>query len=416
MNSVNHHEQIFNKVKQFKSQQFTGILKIKSSTNLEWKLYFYLGRVFWGEGGIHPHRSWIRNISKYCPQINFSEIKIEVPEKVECCSYYILTWLLQKKLLETTQGQAFVKNKVAEILIEVVEQQQKQSLECLAEKLPAYFPLRSGLNTFPALIDIDQAVQLAQENWSNWIKNGFKSYSPHLAPVIINEKQLQQQVNPIIYQNLVSSIKGKYTLRDLAWKKNKDIIEITRSLVPYIRQNLIDLFEVADLPFPNISLVTVPPFPLSASLNNTGQYLIACIDDSPQVCRIMEQIITHAGYKFLGIQDPVQAIPAIIASRPNLIFLDIGMPMMNGYEVCSQLKKISQLKETPIIMLTGNDGIIDRVKAKVVGSSSFISKPIEIDKILNTIQEFCIRKTQSIVKPSQADVPLPGLSSNLTIS
>ena len=68
------------------------------------------------------------------------------------------------------------------------------------------------------------------------------------------------------------------------------------------------------------------------------------------------------------------------------------MPNTNGYEICSQLRKLSFFKNTPIVILTGNDGIIDRVRAKMVGSTDFLGKPAQTDKVLATIDKYVIQK------------------------
>ncbi|MGL6343891.1 MAG: response regulator, partial [Waterburya sp.] len=64
----------------------------------------------------------------------------------------------------------------------------------------------------------------------------------------------------------------------------------------------------------------------------------------------------------------------LLALKPDLIFLDLMMPNTNGYEVCEKLRRISHFRNTPIVILTGNDGVIDRLKAKMVGASGFLSK------------------------------------------
>jgi chemotaxis family two-component system response regulator PixG len=76
-----------------------------------------------------------------------------------------------------------------------------------------------------------------------------------------------------------------------------------------------------------------------------------------------------------------------MARKPELIFLDLVMPNANGYEICSNLRKLSFFRNTPIVILTGNDGLIDRVRAKMVGSSDFISKPVNSDLVLSTIRK-----------------------------
>ena len=112
------------------------------------------------------------------------------------------------------------------------------------------------------------------------------------------------------------------------------------------------------------------------------------MDDSPQVCKMLEEIMTSYGLRFIKIQDAVQALPIIIQEKPDLIFLDLIMPIASGYEICTQLRRISAFAETPVIILTGNDGLVDRVRAKVVGSTDFISKPIVADRVMNVVRKY----------------------------
>ena len=90
----------------------------------------------------------------------------------------------------------------------------------------------------------------------------------------------------------------------------------------------------------------------------------------------------------MGIQDPLQAIPDLIDSRPDLIFLDLMMPVVNGYEVCTQLRRTSQFANTPIVMLTGSNGVFDRVRSKVFGATEFITKPINRNQVVSIAQKY----------------------------
>lgn len=102
----------------------------------------------------------------------------------------------------------------------------------------------------------------------------------------------------------------------------------------------------------------------------------------------MEQIITNAGYRFMSIQESITAILTLITNSPYFVFLDLDMPIANGYKLCTQIRRISKLKDIPVVILTGNDGIVDRVRAKVAGATAFLTKPIEIEKITYAIDKF----------------------------
>jgi CheY-like chemotaxis protein len=108
---------------------------------------------------------------------------------------------------------------------------------------------------------------------------------------------------------------------------------------------------------------------------------------------MMGYILEEAGYKFVSIQDSVQALVVLLENKPDLIFLDLVMPVANGYEICSQIRRVSVFQDIPVIILTGNDGIVDRVRAKMVGASGFLPKPITQQKVLSTLQRYLPTKS-----------------------
>ncbi|MGC1307430.1 MAG: response regulator [Phormidesmis sp.] len=114
---------------------------------------------------------------------------------------------------------------------------------------------------------------------------------------------------------------------------------------------------------------------------------IIYIDDSPADSRSMCEIVEGLGYQYTNIPDPLQALPMLIELKPKLIFLDLVMPIANGYEVCAQIRRISAFKEIPVIIVTSNDGIADRVRARLVGASGFLGKPIQEKKVSKVLKK-----------------------------
>ncbi len=116
--------------------------------------------------------------------------------------------------------------------------------------------------------------------------------------------------------------------------------------------------------------------------DRTDSTLIVCIDDSKTVQKQMKMTLEAVGYKVIGILDPTTALKMLSKHQPAVIFMDINMPDLNGYDLCSLLRKSQKFKEIPIVMLTGRDGMIDRVRAKLVGATDYLTKPCDPNKLI----------------------------------
>ncbi|BAY82169.1 two-component response regulator [Calothrix parasitica NIES-267] len=123
---------------------------------------------------------------------------------------------------------------------------------------------------------------------------------------------------------------------------------------------------------------------------NTKTYTIVCIDDSKAVVNAIKMYLNDNLFSVVGINDPLKALMQVIRLKPDMILLDITMPTLDGYELCSLLRKHSSLKETPIIMVTGKKGIINRVKAKMVKASDYITKPFQKKDLLKVMFKYIV--------------------------
>ncbi len=119
--------------------------------------------------------------------------------------------------------------------------------------------------------------------------------------------------------------------------------------------------------------------------SSKNTYTIACIDDSPTVLNSIKQFLDENTFLVVAINDPVKALMQILRSKPDIILLDIEMPNLDGYELCSLLRRHSAFKNTPIIMVTGRTGFLDRAKAKIVRSSGYLAKPFTQSDLLKIL-------------------------------
>lgn len=126
---------------------------------------------------------------------------------------------------------------------------------------------------------------------------------------------------------------------------------------------------------------------LAKKLEQEQRLVIACIDDSKTVQRQVRGILEASGYNVLSITEPAQALTSLVRQKPAAILMDVNMPDINGYELCSMLRQSRQLKNIPIMMLTGRDGIMDRMRAKMLGVNSYLTKPFRPDELLEYVQK-----------------------------
>lgn len=372
----------------FKESRFSGQLAISDSQDRTWILYLYLGRIVYASGGLHPVRRWRRHVVAYCPErlANVEEIQLALANIAQEDSrisweYQLLSvWIDQNKVTRD-QATRVIRATVVEILFDIT-----RAMEVTYESIKDNL-----LTTRLILIDAEQVIKEASQLYAAWQEAKVADRSPDMAPVIRQPEALRQKTSAQVYQNLSQLLDGKQTLRDLSVRMKRDIVTVTRSLLPYIQLGLVRLVEIGDIPPP----VSTPIAQKLFKSKTPRRITVACIDDSPIICQTMESIIKNAGYNFVSEMDGLRAIAVLLSRKPDLIFLDLVMPNTNGYEICSQLRKLSFFKTTPIVILTGNDGIVDRVRAKMVGSTDFLGKPAQPEQVLETINKYVLQKSKN---------------------
>lgn len=129
--------------------------------------------------------------------------------------------------------------------------------------------------------------------------------------------------------------------------------------------------------------------------------LVICIDNNSKDSKMMGDILHKAGFRFHKIHASTRVLPKLIEYKPQLIFLDLIMPMANSYEICSQVRRVSLFKDIPIVIVTRDDTLADRVRAKVVGASSFLSKPIQRSKVLKVVHKL-LNEAPADTNPTEA--------------
>lgn len=112
---------------------------------------------------------------------------------------------------------------------------------------------------------------------------------------------------------------------------------------------------------------------------------VMVIDDSNTIRRSAEIFLAKAGCEIILAEDGFDALSKIADHRPDVIFVDIMMPRLDGYQTCTLIKKNGHFKNTPVIMLSSKDGLFDRARGRMVGSDEYLTKPFTAESLLDAV-------------------------------
>lgn len=124
----------------------------------------------------------------------------------------------------------------------------------------------------------------------------------------------------------------------------------------------------------------------TATESNKKKILV--VDDSPTTRKVVVLTLKQKGYLLVEAKDGLEALSKINDERPDLVLLDIILPKMDGYRILSIVKKTPELKDTPVILLSSKDGLVDKVKGRLAGSTAYLTKPFEPNDLIETVRKY----------------------------
>jgi twitching motility two-component system response regulator PilG len=130
---------------------------------------------------------------------------------------------------------------------------------------------------------------------------------------------------------------------------------------------------------------------VEAEENRDHAVKVMVVDDSVTIRRTAETLLKREGYTVVTAEDGFQALSKVVDTHPDIIFLDIMMPRLDGYQTCSVIKNNSLFRNTPVIMLSSKDGVFDKARGRLVGSEQFVTKPFTKEDLLEAINHYVRR-------------------------
>jgi twitching motility two-component system response regulator PilG len=112
------------------------------------------------------------------------------------------------------------------------------------------------------------------------------------------------------------------------------------------------------------------------------------IDDSNTIRRTAEALLKKAGYEVFTATDGFEAMSVIADKEPDIVFVDIMMPRLDGYQTCQLIKNNKKFKHTPVVMLSSKDGLFDRARGRIAGSEEHINKPFTQEELIEVIDKY----------------------------
>jgi two-component system, chemotaxis family, response regulator PixG len=420
--------------------QGNGQILLQARDGRSWSLHVRVGRLFWANSGEHRQRRWQRQLMVH--GAGFPTLPPVLKGDGQWLrEHQVLAQLVRRQMLTRRAAVAWIEATIGEVLFDIF-----QAANQLCPPQMSQVSQEPSQRDEPiAILNTSDLFRHAQEQLLIWNNLGLQSISPNQAPIARDIQALQKETPPKTFKALSRLLTGNSSLRDLSRITQQDLPILGRLLVPYIKTGHVLFRPIGDLsdskpiasqasakltatqpqpiasvnsvdrpvpssqqvvtanpapitnPIPVASSVPIPTTPIPSASHSTTRLqpgmksepspLVLCVDDSTQIAYMVEQMVQPAGYRFLSVQDPVDALSMILRSKPDVILLDLIMPMVYGHEICTQLRRSPLFKTTPIIMITSNPSIIDKA-VKGSGATDYLIKPFDAAKLLQTIQRY----------------------------
>jgi chemotaxis family two-component system response regulator PixG len=352
--------------------------------------------------------------------------------------YQAICWLVSQRHLNSTQAALLIQEMVKEVIESFLLI--KQGIYEFKNPFNRVPPI--------CKLDVERIMSRCQERLNGWETFAPHISSPYQRPYLWIPSRNNLEKLPEILPNLAEWMKG-FSLRHLAVILNQDEIQLAYQLYPYIKSGTVLLHEPDPpfdklpktyeplsqspgygtqfwdlkptnntktrdkLGIPKGSVANYqrlkeilatpeqksqePPTPSNNKTNREPEkappaaaaprkvYKIVTVDDSPTMLQEISHFLDDENFYVVPISDSVKAVMSIIRHKPDLILLDLNMEGLDGYELCRIIRNNSMFKNTPIIMVTASKGLIDKVKARLVGASGYLTKPFTRADLLKIV-------------------------------
>ncbi len=336
-----------------------------------WFVFFLNGQIIYaadGNGDLSRLDDYLRH---YRVKVRLDETQLVASASQSVPEYNYLWALLEQNIINPTQARSIIHGLVHETIFDLLNLQQGSFIFELTA------PLAPQLTTWETAPLVARIIRQVQE---------WKLFYPHIEspdqlPMLTDIVRLRSSLPAATANKLKQWADGKTSLRQLARYLNRDMLTVAKAIYPYIQQGWVQLV------YMDTSITRRPKAEVEPNID-TNKVKIMCIDDAKSVCKSVETILNTQGFGVYAFTNSLEALSRAFALKPDLILCDITMPELDGYEICAMLRHTTMFRFLPIIMLTGQDGFINRVRARMVGATDYLTKPFSNGELLMLVKKY----------------------------
>lgn len=382
-------------------KQISGCLQ-STYNSINYFIYLYRGKIAYATNSLEPFERLERHLRRLSHSV--SSLKGEFRNSIRLIfdletdnfaenpsDYKAIYWLVEQQHLTEEQASLLINKIIREVF---------ETFLLLPNSCPNQLLKKAQIADPITVVDLSWIQEKCPKNIQGW-----HSLLPHISSSYQRPYFFSKPDSPPEHQRLAKILRG-FNFRQLSAILNQNELVIAKKFYPLIINKTIVINDPQP-PFnllPRLSQETISIIDTitktdtaSGGENDLGfddlsnknikpkKWKIVCIDDSPTILNEISRFLSGDEFSVFPIAEPLKALMKIIRIRPDLILLDVGMPNIDGYKLCSLIRKYSAFKNTPIVMVTGNKGLIDRAKARMAGATDYMTKPFNQSDLLNIV-------------------------------
>jgi len=351
---------------ELKRQECTGAVKLctkvtENGKELECFLLLNEGRITLAERSIFGSDRWVYRLLRYLKIKCIEQVMRYAANRVDIGSsspYEVLEAIVATRVVTWENLEKAITDRT------VICLEQFAAYPCTVMPLPLEFDMNFAATCQGTDCDVVwQKIEQRKHLWMNYLPT---LHSVHAIPYI-REGALSLIRHEPTKQHLQKFVDGQRSFAEIAEILAKDPLLLAPLYVRWVKEGLIDFN------FGSCKLEKLP--------------VILSVDDSPIVQTMIRRTLCES-YEVICANSAIEALSILHNHTVDLILLDITMPEIDGFEFCHTIRKMNKFKNTPVIMLTAKDGLIDQVRGRMVGANHYLTKPVDREELLKTIKRY----------------------------